>query len=619
MKELVTHTVLANGAAAPQGSKDPLVIDYRKSASYDRRLNVSLPGFVRAVYNLPDRVLDLLEIASYVFAVDRSFSRGRIDAVEYHSWSRSLQLVIRVRDFAFWSSTACTKVLSAILRFLTGDRDFEINFQPGHQTPPTGLFDDPTFHVDVGDHGIEVALFSGGIDSLAGAIDLLDSTKGKVILASHQSNMVARKTQQALVKALSEQYPDRIKHYPFQCNLHGKRATDETQRSRSFLFAAIAYALAFAYGQSSFNVYENGITSINLCRREDLLNARASRTTHPKTVAGFSEFFSLMHDKPFVVRHPFLGLTKGEVMQQIAKKHPNLISSTVSCTRAPYAKGEATHCGTCFQCIDRRLASFVTKLEDFDHRGLYSFDIVSQPLDHETKTVALDYIRQAISLDRSTADSFYQEYLYDISQMIDFLPFDGDEFDRVHSLWQLYKRHGHTVKEALSAIRTRYDDPFASAPSPDSLLDLLSTREYLKPDRERFIDALAPVLIQGIGEMFAKNRPKNEDDLNEKLGALLRSHDVKFRSEYPTVSFAGARVIPDHRNAVQEVLIEAKYIRDSTSPSLATEGIAADLTKYPISTYIVFLVYDPTHKIKSDQVFCEDIHSRGRNRVLIVR
>lgn len=619
MKPLKMYTTLANGATAPKGCIDPLVLDYRPFVSCSRRLNISLPNFVRAVYNLPDRILDLLELASYVYAVDRSFFRGRKDDVEYHSWSRSLHLVIRVRDYDFWNSPECSLVLGETLRFITGDRDFSVTFQSGHNTPQTDLFDDTKFHVDVDNESVEVALFSGGADSLAGAIDLLENTRGKVILASHQASSNARKTQSALFRALSELYPERVRHYPFQCNLQGQRAPEETQRSRSFLFAAIAYALACAYGQKKFYVFENGITSINLHRREDLLNARASRTTHPKVISGLSEFFSLMSGDSFQVLHPYMNLTKADVLERIAKKHANLLSSTVSCTRPSFAKGDVTHCGTCFQCIDRRLASFGSGLEAYDHPGLYAFDIVSEPLVSETKTVALDYIRQAISFERSSSDEFYLEHLHDLSQLIDHFPFGKDELARVDALCELYKRHGETVRRALTAMRVGYDDVFSSLPAKGSLLDLVSTREYLKPDRDLLIAALEPILLQGIGEMFATNRPKNENDLNEKLGALLRSHDERFRSEYPTVSFAGARVIPDHENAVYDVLIEAKFLRNTTSPSTATEGIAADLTKYPKNAFIVFLVYDPDHKIRSDHVFRTDIQAHGRNRVLIVR
>ena len=68
-----------------------------------------------------------------------------------------------------------------------------------------------------------------------------------------------------------------------------------------------------------------------------------------------------------------------------------------------------------------------------------------------------------------------------------------------------------------------------------------------------------------------------------------------------------------------DLLIEAKYLRGRTSPSKANEGIAADLTKYPATSFVVFVVYDPSHGIDNDSVFRSDIESKGRNRVMIIR
>ena len=115
------HTVLANGADAPAGCTDPIILDYRRSTSCTRRINLNLPQFVRNLYHLPDRTLDLLELAAYVYAADRSISRGRIDAVEYHSWSRKVNIVIKVRDFDFWNDVNVSEKLTDVLRFMMGD------------------------------------------------------------------------------------------------------------------------------------------------------------------------------------------------------------------------------------------------------------------------------------------------------------------------------------------------------------------------------------------------------------------------------------------------------------------------------------------------------------------
>ena len=108
-------------------------------------------------------------------------------------------------------------------------------------------------------------------------------------------------------------------------------------------------------------------------------------------------------------------------------------------------------------------------------------------------------------------------------------------------------------------------------------------------------------------------------DPNRKIAALLESHRDDIRSEHPTRSFACAPVVPDHALVDASVLVEAKYVRRGAPPSRATDGIAADLTKYPEEAFVVFVVYDPDRAIVSDNQFRGGIEAKGRNRVLIVR
>ena len=84
-----THIILANGAKGPNDATAHLRLHYIQGhAGYIVRMG--LPKFVQDVYHLPPRILDLLEIAGYVFAADRCVTRGPRAAVEYHTWSRSL-------------------------------------------------------------------------------------------------------------------------------------------------------------------------------------------------------------------------------------------------------------------------------------------------------------------------------------------------------------------------------------------------------------------------------------------------------------------------------------------------------------------------------------------------
>lgn len=149
-------------------------------------VKVKLPTFVDQVYHLPARVLDLLEIAAYVFAADRWAYRGPKDAVEFQAWPRVMRFVIRVREADFWNRPEIKGKLAAALVFMTGDQEYIFEFFPGHSTPPTSLFDREELKIELRGP-TSVVLFSGGLDSLAGVLDRLRSTTENICLISHQS------------------------------------------------------------------------------------------------------------------------------------------------------------------------------------------------------------------------------------------------------------------------------------------------------------------------------------------------------------------------------------------------------------------------------------------------
>jgi hypothetical protein len=90
-------------------------------------------------------------------------------------------------------------------------------------------------------------------------------------------------------------------------------------------------------------------------------------------------------------------------------------------------------------------------------------------------------------------------------------------------------------------------------------------------------------------------------------------------SEHPAVSFAGAGVVVDHALSRTDLFIEAKYVRDRTTPSKASEGIAADLTKYPQRKHTLFVVYDPHTAILDPREFQRDFESRGKCTVCVIK
>lgn len=328
------------------------------------------------------------------------------------------------------------------------------------------------------------------------------------------------------------------------------------------------------------------------------------------------DFLTHVLDQPFSVENVFRWKTKSEVLQVLIMHHAeDLISSAVSCSKTTMAHGNHTHCGACFQCVDRRFAVSVTQLTSYDQASLYALDFLSEPVkDPESRTALIDYARLGLKFAKQSADAFYDEHLSEISDVIG--PSDNAD-DVILELSNLVRRFGHQTAEALQQFH-RHED--VSQPTvKESLLDIIDRRDYLKSEPERLVEKLCERLQAAIPTMFARQRPADENDFNDKVHGLIKSESNDYRREFPVVSFGLAKVIPDHEFSEHNVLIESKYLRGTTTATKITDQIAADLTKYPSSSLVLFALYDPDKSIRDDVAFARDLEKIQRCRILILR
>jgi hypothetical protein len=74
--------------------------------------------------HLSPRLVDLLEIASYVYSADCATSRGKAwtDEDSTEPWGRDLAFVIPVREPDFWNSSEVTDLIIDVLTFLSNDK-----------------------------------------------------------------------------------------------------------------------------------------------------------------------------------------------------------------------------------------------------------------------------------------------------------------------------------------------------------------------------------------------------------------------------------------------------------------------------------------------------------------
>ena len=301
----------------------------------------------RQFWPLPDGsknpVQDFLLLALGVWAADKLVARN----LQFDAWTR--QFLVDIPTTIDWGGFV--PGLARLLNFLTGDawtirpREAQVNLDftgiwP-HSWQPTA-----------------VALFSGGLDSLTGAIDLLEEGH-RLVLVSHYDYGQLAATQQSLAAALTEHYgPDRLHHLAVRVQFEGPELT---LRSRSLLYLALGLTAATAFpGSLPLFIPENGWIALNPPLTLNRLGTYSTRTTHPYFLRELGDFWRQIGIAQ-KINNPYQDLTKGEMLAQC--RNPSLLAKlaplSISCARpvaGRWQKAPTGACGYCYPCLVRRAA-----------------------------------------------------------------------------------------------------------------------------------------------------------------------------------------------------------------------------------------------------------------------
>jgi len=419
------------------------------------RVHLRLEHLTRSMCaNAPDEVVDLLEVAAYVYAADQAVTRGGTRQFDYGGrWRRHFRLEIPVRRPEVWRRREVIDALTETLGFLSDD-DYEFGFSRLTAPPPLQryLFDEG----DGGDFE-EAMLFSGGLDSLGGAVREILQGHRKVVLVSHRpvSKIYAR--QCGLVQQITQRLSRRDLrplHVAVEVNKGRALGRDFTQRARSFLFAAVAAATARLCQLSRIRFYENGVVSLNLPLSPQVLGGRATRTTHPKTLSGFERLFSALFG-PFRVENPFLWETKATILEGVrAAAHGDLSALTSSCAHTVEQTLEHPHCGRCTQCVDRRLTALAAGLNDAeDPPGKYASDVLTGPRDGADLIVVERYVGTLLRAGRFQDARSFLAAFPEISRVLPNV--EGPAADAAERIRALHAKHAEQVTRGLAAVVRR--------------------------------------------------------------------------------------------------------------------------------------------------------------------
>ena len=260
---------------------------------------------------------DLLTLAAGVYAADVAAKRG-----EREGFVRDLCLEVPVVNYH--AISPLKDRISYVLYTLTSDNwEISLTRKPGVQEQP-GEWPDK-----VG----STVLFSGGLDSLAGTIELLENRPDEhVQLVSHYTrNRVLHATQQDLFEYVKSVYGERVSRTGVRVggqtsgDLSFPRDSERepTQRARSFLFLILG---AVAARRSGFHevlmMAENGQMAIHVALTEARLGGFSTHTAHPHVLSEMSELLSRLLSFELTIYNPFEYRTKAECISRLAATHP---------------------------------------------------------------------------------------------------------------------------------------------------------------------------------------------------------------------------------------------------------------------------------------------------------
>lgn len=300
--------------------------------------------------------IDLLMVSLAVYGADRVIQRK--EALD--GWKRTIHLHLPVLNIDLFERNK--GLLQQTTNFLTGD-SWEFTFRErGLTNEEISLRDKLSqTRIEIVDIN-KLCMFSGGLDSFIGAIDLLEDDSNHVIFISHYGGGKGTlEYQEALRQELISEYSiSENNFYSFYAAPQG--GIEETMRSRSFMFFSHAVAIASCFNKRlNLIIPENGYISLNIPLTFSRIGTSSTRTTHPYYMSLFQK---LINDLGLQVTlmNPYQFKTKGEMVSECKNKEflTKNITNTMSCSHPDLGRmrgeSDTQHCGTCLPCIIRRAA-----------------------------------------------------------------------------------------------------------------------------------------------------------------------------------------------------------------------------------------------------------------------
>jgi len=427
------------------------ITDHHIESSFTIQVSVDDTHFLKLRgLQVDSHVADLVDLAVAISEADRWTQRNL-------EFANVIQVCLPVRNLEIFQSEEIKAHIQQMMYWFTGDY-WIFDFKAFSKQHRHAELQRPFWRSSNNTVKAEVALWSGGLDALAGLCNRIEQgVADRFLLFGAGANKYMRGVQKRIYQQL--QHAINADLNLMQLHIYQRGAAkaglrpDKHVRARGAVFMLLGSAYARLEGQKSLALYENGVGAINLPFRASEVGVDHARSVHPLSLLYVSQLVSLILEERFVVHNPFLWWTKAEMCKVLVDMEIGHIGwQTVSCDRRHHK--ENCQCGGCSSCILRRQSLQAAGIPDNTKYLIHKdTDIARNRL---LKTSHLPHmVFQKNALHSLTADingwrKLARQHPSRIADMVTRLSFDGDE-----------SREALTVK-VVSLLR-RYADEWAQS------------------------------------------------------------------------------------------------------------------------------------------------------------
>lgn len=291
---------------------------------------------------------DVVDLAASIFISDWLLPR------KLHN-RHSVCVELPVRHPRLFSYANVQNELHGLLQWYTGD-DWHFEFR-SREARGRASEQQPALPLPSAD--TEVALWSGGLDSLAGLYGRIanQSASQFTLLGTGSSTQMLGK-QEEIFSGLREMGVHNVKliQIPIWLSYPGRRPrSNDLFRARGLVFQLLGAVCALLEGQHVLHIYENGFGAINLPFTKAETGLSHTRSVHPLSILGTSALLEKLFDSPFHYCNPYQFVTKTQMVAAL-KEQADLAFSTVSCDGRYRQAEQPSQCGHCSSCLLRRMA-----------------------------------------------------------------------------------------------------------------------------------------------------------------------------------------------------------------------------------------------------------------------